>query len=388
VPRDSKSELTATVYASTASIPAATWNALVPGENGVPDSPFLDHAFFLALEESGCATARTGWQPQHILLSEAGGEPVGLMPLFLKSHSMGEYVFDHAWADAYARAGGEYYPKLQASVPFTPATAPKLLVPGGDPAISRALLTTSETLCDQREASSVHMTFIDEAEARLAVEAGWLERNDTQYHWHNHGFSTFDDFLSTLASRKRKVLKRERRDALEELEVRWVTGSDITESHWDAFYEFYQDTGSRKWGRPYLNRDFFSLISEKMADRIVLMFAYDNGEPIAGTLSFLGKSALYGRYWGATRHVPFLHFELCYYQAIDFAIAHKLPLVEAGAQGEHKLARGYEPSVTRSAHWISHPGLRAAIADYLVRERAAVAREQHVLEDFTPFKKA
>jgi predicted N-acyltransferase len=301
---------------------------------------------------------------------------------------MGEYVFDHAWADAYARAGGEYYPKLQASVPFTPATAPKLLVPGGDPAISRALLTTSETLCGQREASSVHMTFIDEAEARLAVEAGWLERNDTQYHWHNHGFSTFDDFLSTLASRKRKVLKRERRDALEELEVRWITGSDITESHWDAFYQFYQDTGSRKWGRPYLNRKFFSLLSEKMADRIVLMFAYDNGEPIAGTLNFRGRSALYGRYWGATRHVPFLHFELCYYQAIDFAIAHKLPLVEAGAQGEHKLARGYEPSVTRSAHWISHPGLREAIADYLVHERAAVAREQHMLEDFTPFKKA
>jgi predicted N-acyltransferase len=380
-------ELTATVHAATAAIPPATWNSLVPGENGVPDNPFLDHAFFLALEQSGCATARTGWRPQHILLTE-GERPVGLLPLFLKSHSMGEYVFDHAWADAFERAGGSYYPKLQASVPFTPVTAPKLLVPTGDAAIKRALLTSAETLCAQHGFSSVHMTFIDEAEAREAAEAGWLGRIDTQYHWHNHGFSTFDDFLSTLASRKRKVLKRERRDALEELKVRWLTGSNITESHWDAFYEFYQDTGSRKWGRPYLNREFFSLISAAMADRIVLMFAYDGDTPIAGTLNFLGRSALYGRYWGATRHVPFLHFELCYYQAIDFAIAHKLPLVEAGAQGEHKLARGYEPSATRSAHWFSHPGLSEAIADYLKRERAAVAREQHILEDYTPFKKA
>ena len=271
-----------------------------------------------------------------------------------------------------------------------PSVRRRLLVrPGPDSAASEAILAAAAIEMAERSGiSGVHITFLTEGEWSRLGKQGLLQRTGQQFHWRNTGYGTFDDYLATLASRKRKVLKRERRDALEELEVRWITGSDITESHWDAFYEFYQDTGSRKWGRPYLNRKFFSLISEKMADRIVLMFAYDNGEPIAGTLSFLGKSALYGRYWGATRHVPFLHFELFYYQAIDFAISHKLPLVEAGAQGEHKLARGYEPSVTRSAHWISHPGLRAAIADYLVRERAAVAREQHVLEDFTPFKKA
>jgi predicted N-acyltransferase len=380
--------LRATVHTTTASIPAAVWNGLLPATAGVPDNPFLDHAFFLALEESRCATRRTGWSPQHLLLEDGDGRPVGLMPLFLKSHSMGEYVFDHSWADAYQRAGGAYYPKLQASVPFTPVTAPKLLVPSGDPAVKRALLTTAETLAGRLDASSVHATFVPEDEVTLTAEAGWLFRSDTQFHWHNQGFSSFDDYLATLSSRHRKVMKRERRDALADgLTVKWLSGNDLTEAAWDAFYDFYEDTGSRKWGQPYLNREFFSRLSASMADRVVLMLAYDGPRAIAGALNLRGATTLYGRNWGATRQVPFLHFELCYYQAIDYAIAHKLATVEAGAQGEHKLARGYEPATTRSIHWIADPGLRHAIADYLVRERASVERQQDMLEQFTPFRK-
>jgi len=385
VPDDS---LRATIHATTAAIPADVWNALAPSTNGIVDNPFLDHAFFLALEESGCATRRTGWQPQHILLETEDGRPLGLMPLFLKSHSMGEYVFDHGWADAFERAGGSYYPKLQGSIPFTPVTAPKLLVPEGNDAIRRALLTTAETLCDRLDASSVHATFVPEDEAALAVGADWLVRYDTQFHWHNQGFSSFDDFLGTMSSRHRKVVKRERRDALADgLTVKALSGDDLTEAAWDAFFEFYEDTGSRKWGRPYLNRKFFSLLGEKMADRVVLIIAYDGHTPIAGALNLRGRDALYGRNWGATRHVPFLHFEVCYYQAIDYAIAHGLKVVEAGAQGEHKLARGYEPTITRSIHHIANPGLRRAISDYLVRERASVARDQEVLDQYTPFRK-
>jgi predicted N-acyltransferase len=359
----------------------------VPSTNGRPDNPFLDHAFFLALEESGSATRRTGWAPQHILLSD-GDKPLGLMPLFMKSHSQGEYVFDHGWADAFARAGGDYYPKLQCSVPFTPVTAPKLLVSNDDPALKRALLTTAETLATRNNISSVHATFVPEAEEDLAREAGWLVRHDTQFHWHNQGFDSFEAFLETLSSRHRKVTRRERRDALADgLTVKWLTGSDLTEGAWDAFFEFYQDTGNRKWGRPYLNRKFFSLLSAAMADRIILMIAYDGTEPIAGTLNLIGTDTLYGRYWGATRNVPFLHFELCYYQAIDFAVAHGLKTVEAGAQGEHKLARGYAPATTRSIHWIGHPGLRHAVAAFVDQERASVDKEQHVLSAYTPFRK-
>jgi len=382
------SQITATVCGSTAEIPAQVWNGLVPGTAGVPDNPFLDHAFFLALEEAGCATGRTGWLPQHIVLSDDTDTALGLMPLFLKSHSMGEYVFDHGWADAYQRAGGAYYPKLQSAVPFTPVTAPKLWVPSGEPALRTALLSTTEELAGRLNASSVHATFVPETEAEIATGAGWLKRLDTQFHWHNQGYESFEGYLDTLASRKRKTIRRERRDALADgLEVEWVTGADLKERHWDAFYDFYEDTGSRKWGRPYLNRKFFSLLGERMADRVVLMLAREGDDYIAGALNLLGKDTLYGRNWGATRDVPFLHFELCYYQAIDFAIAHKLKRVEAGAQGEHKLARGYEPSTTVSIHWLAHPGLRHAVADFLNRERAAVAREQEVLNQFTPFRK-
>jgi predicted N-acyltransferase len=385
VPEDS---LRATIHTTTAGIPATVWNGLLPSTAGVPDNPFLNHAFFLALEQSGCATRRTGWAPQHVLLADSAGLPVGLLPMFLKSHSMGEYVFDHGWADAYRRAGGDYYPKLQVSVPFTPVTAPKLLVPSGDPAVQRALMVTAETLAERLGASSVHATFVPESDAALGVAGDWLVRYDTQFHWHNQGFASFDEFLSTLSSRHRKVMKRERRDALADgLTVKWLSGGDLAEAAWDAFYDFYEDTGSRKWGQPYLNREFFSRLSAALADRVVLMLAYDGPRAIAGALNLRGISSLYGRNWGATRQVPFLHFELCYYQAIDYAIAHKLATVEAGAQGEHKLARGYLPATTRSIHWIGDPGLRRAIADYLIRERASVTHNQDVLEQYTPFRK-
>ncbi|CAN7278600.1 GNAT family N-acetyltransferase [Devosia sp. LjRoot3] len=369
-------------------MPAEQWNSLVPGTDGVPDNPFLDHAFFLALEESGCANGRTGWQPQHILIKDEAGTAVGLLPLFLKTHSMGEYVFDHGWAQALERAGGHYYPKLQGSVPFTPVTAPKLLVPSDSLEIRAALLSTAEELARQRNASSVHLTFLPDEDAATATASDWLSRVDTQFHWHNDGFSSFDAFLETLSSRKRKVIRRERRDALAEgISIRWLSGADIKEHHWDAFFDFYEDTGSRKWGQPYLNRKFFSLLGQYMADRIVLIFAYDGSEPIAGAINFIGKDRLYGRNWGATREVPFLHFEVCYYQAIDYAIAHGLRVVEAGAQGEHKLARGYTPVSTHSAHWIAHPGLREAVADYLEAERPAVTHEQSVLETFSPYRR-
>ncbi|WEJ35245.1 GNAT family N-acetyltransferase [Devosia sp. SD17-2] len=364
------------------------WNSLVPGTNGVPDNPFIDQAFFRALEESGCASARTGWQPQHIVIAGADGKAVGLLPLFLKSHSMGEYVFDHGWANALERAGGSYYPKLQGSVPFTPATAPKLLVPSGDLGIKAALLQTAQDLAAQRHASSVHLTFLPEKEAQLTSAQGWLPRVDTQFHWHNQGFSDFAQFLETLSSRKRKVIRRERRDALADgISVKWLSGAELTEAHWDAFFDFYEDTGARKWGRPYLNRLFFSLLGQYMADRVVLMLAYDGETPIAGAINFRGHDRLFGRNWGATRDVPFLHFEVCYYQAIDYAIAHGLAVVEAGAQGDHKLARGYTPVTTHSAHWIAHSGLRQAVAGFLDDERPAVAREQEILEHYTPYRR-
>jgi uncharacterized protein len=376
-------ELTAEIVDAISKIDAGVWNRLVAATDPHAN-PFLDHAFFLALEASGSATRHTGWTPRHIVLRRAT-EVVGLMPLFEKTHSQGEYVFDHGWANAFEQAGGRYYPKLQCAVPFTPVTAPKFLT-NGEAGIGRALLRAAETAAQDRDISSVHATFVTESEAQLAETDGWLRRSDTQYHWHNAGFASFDDYLETMSSRHRKVTRRERREAVDGLEIRWLTGSDLTEGVWDAFFEFYQDTGNRKWGRPYLNRKFFSLLSAAMADRIVLMFAYDGRTPIAGTLNMLGKDTLYGRYWGATQNVPFLHFELCYYQAIDFAIAHKLKTVEAGAQGEHKLARGYVPTMTHSVHWIGHPGLRDAIARFLKQERAAVVREQEALNQLTPFK--
>ncbi|WP_417308527.1 GNAT family N-acetyltransferase [Devosia sp.] len=375
----------ATLLSSAADLSATDWNGLAPGQDGRPDNPFLDHAFFDALEKSGSASRETGWLPQHLLLRDAQDMPVGLMPLYLKSHSQGEYVFDYGWADAFQRAGGAYYPKFQASVPFTPATGPRLLA--HDTETRQALLQAISAIAEDNDISSVHATFVPEEEQKLAEEAGWLVRYDTQYHWFNQGFSSFENYLESMSSRHRKVTRRERREALSSgIEVRWLTGADLTESVWDAFFDFYTDTGNRKWGRPYLNRRFFSLLTETMADRIVLMFAYDGDEPIAGTLSLVGRERLFGRYWGASRDVPFLHFELCYYQAIDYAIAHGLKVAEAGAQGDHKLARGYTPTTTRSVHWVGHPGLRNAVADFLEQERVAVSREQEALRRYTPFR--
>jgi uncharacterized protein len=353
-------------------------------------NPFTRHAFLSALEVSKSATARTGWQPQHLVAETADGTVVGVAPCYLKSHSRGEYVFDAGWADAYERAGGRYYPKLQVSVPFTPATGRRLLVaPGPHAAVAESALAQGLVeLCRLREASSVHVTFMTETEWALLGKRGFLQRNDQQFHWENGGFSTFEDFLAALASRKRKTIRRERRDALScGIEVEWLTGSDLTESAWDAFFAFYTETGSRKWGRPYLTREFFSRLGETMADETVLIMARRAGRYIAGAINFAGAGTLFGRHWGAVEHHPFLHFEICYYQAIEYAIANKLARVEAGAQGEHKLARGYLPTTTYSAHYIADPGLRRAIDDYLARERAYVAAAGRELLEASPFRK-
>jgi predicted N-acyltransferase len=315
---------------------------------------------------------------------------VGAVPCYLKSHSRGEYVFDRGWAEAYERAGGSYYPKLQVSVPFTPATGRRLLVPPGTGSahIRESLIGGLTELCRRHEASSVHFTFLPEAECQALVGHGFLHRTDQQFHWENHGYATFDAFLDALSARKRKTIKRERRDALAPgIEVHWLTGKDLTEEAWDAFFEFYMETGSRKWGRPYLTRKFYSLIGQTMADQVVLVMAKRAGRWIAGAINFIGSDTLYGRHWGATEHHPFLHFEICYYQAIEFAIARKLKRVEAGAQGEHKLARGYLPVTTHSAHYIADPGLRRAVADYLVRERAYVEAAGNELAALAPFRK-
>ena len=312
------------------------------------------------------------------------------MPLYRKSHSMGEYVFDHGWADAYQRAGGRYYPKLQSSVPFTPVTGRRLLVRPGDDCAGRqqALAAAAIDLVKSERASSAHITFMPEAEWEIAVDTGYLRRVDQQFHFINRGYRDFADFLDGLASRKRKALKRERREALAGLTVELLTGGDLTERAWDAFFDFYMDTGGRKWGRPYLNRRFFSMIGERMPDRILLALARDGDRYLAGALNFIGSDALYGRYWGATEHRPFLHFELCYYQAIDWAIAHGLGRVEAGAQGEHKLARGYEPTRTYSAHWIADPDFRRAVAEYLVQERRQSSMEMEILSRHMPFRES
>ncbi len=353
-------------------------------------NPFVSHDFLSALEELKSVGGRTGWHVQHVLTKTSDGTLVAAAPAYLKSHSRGEYVFDAGWAEAYARAGGNYYPKLQVAVPFTPATGPRLLVRNGLPAaaVRRALAQGMTQFCGVASASGVHVTFATEAEYRLLGELGYLQRTDQQFHWENQGFATFDDFLAALSSRKRKTIRRERQDALANgVTVHWLTGSDLTEAAWDAFFEFYMETGSRKWGRPYLTREFYSLVGETMRDRILLVMAKRAGRWIAGAINFIGSHALFGRHWGAIEHHPFLHFELCYYQAIDYAIAHKMPRVEAGAQGEHKISRGYLPTTTFSAHYIADPGLRRAIADYLVRERAYVAAAGRELSALAPFRK-
>ncbi len=368
-------------------LPAARWNALANPSHR-PANPFVTHEFLQALEASGSVSSETGWQPFHLLLeeeSDAGRQARGVVPMYLKSHSQGEYVFDHGWADAWHRAGGHYYPKLQASIPFTPATGPRLL--SADPALEPELLAACRQAAEQVEVSSLHMTFMPKSQWQLAGQQGYLLRMDQQFHWHNNDYGQFADFLSELASKKRKNLRRERRDALAEgVEIEWITGSGLTEAHWDAFYRFYLDTGSRKWGSPYLNREFFSRISAAMPEQILLIMAKRRGRYVAGALNFIGAETLFGRNWGCIEHHPFLHFEVCYYQAIDFAIARGLKRVEAGAQGSHKVARGYLPEATYSAHWITDPGFRRAVADYLENERQYVQEDIEHVQAHAPFR--
>lgn len=370
------------VAGSVGELPAAEWDALTDSGN-----PFVSHAFLTALEDSGSVGGRSGWDPVPLVIAGADGRLLAALPAYRKLHSQGEYVFDHSWADAWHRAGGDYYPKLQIAVPFTPATGPRLLTRDPALALALALLRGAEALCEGQGWSSAHATFIEPTQVPLFEAAGWMLRSDLQFHWHNRGFGSFDDFLATLSSAKRKTLRKERAAAQAGVEIRHLSGGDLRPAHWDAFWQFYQDTGARKWGRPYLTREAFTLLSERMADRILLIMAFVDGRPVAGALNFVGRDALYGRYWGALVDKPFLHFELCYYQAIDAAIALGLARVEAGAQGGHKLARGYEPVQTVSAHHVVHPGFRAAVSDFLERERAGVAQEQLLLGERTPFRK-
>jgi uncharacterized protein len=401
-------ELSLRVVNCIGEVDAAAWDACAnPGspEQGVrgtcrPGSrqstfetdynPFVSHNFLSALELSQSVRGRVGWQPMHLLAEDATGTLLGVVPCYAKSHSRGEYVFDHGWAEAYERAGGSYYPKLQVSVPFTPATGPRLLVRPGPQAqaLRTALADALVDICRRSHASSVHVTFPTEPEWNLLGARGFLKRTHQQFHWENAGYDSFESFLAALASRKRKVIRREREDALAAgVSVHWLTGADLTENVWDAFFDFYMETGSRKWGRPYLTRPFYSLVGETMADRILLVMAKRNGRWIAGAINFIGSTTLFGRHWGSIEHHPFLHFELCYYQAIQYAIEHKLARVEAGAQGEHKISRGYLPTTTYSAHYILDPALRRAIEDFLKHERAYVAAAGEELADAAPFRK-
>ena len=377
-------------------IDRAGWDALAgttrsSATSARPYNPFLNYDFLHSLEEAGCVSRRAGWLPHHVVLEDGAGALLGAAPAYLKSHSQGEYIFDHGWADAFERAGGDYYPKLLTAVPFTPATGPRLLVRDGEMAegTRAALARALAVVADKSGLSSAHVNFVDRADAAALAEAGWMERIDRQFHWRNDGFASYDDFLATLASRKRKALRKERREALEGngLTIEWLTGNDLTEEAWDTFFGFYVDTGNRKWGRPYLNRRFFSLLGERMADDVLLIMAKRGDRRIAGALNLIGGDTLYGRHWGCSEHHPFLHFEVCYHQAIDFAIERGLKVVEAGAQGEHKLARGYGPVLTRSMHHISHPGFRRAVEDYLSHERREVALHAVALEDHGPFRR-
>ncbi len=372
--------ITARLADGVRSIAAAEWDACAGTGN-----PFVSHAFLSALEESGSVGGRSGWQPIPIVVDDVDGRPAAIAPAYAKSHSQGEYVFDHGWADAWERAGGAYYPKLQVASPFSPVPGPRLLL--RDESYAPALIGGLEAVVDQHGLSSAHATFVTEAQVPLFEAAGWLIRQGVQFHWANDGYTTFDDFLAALASRKRKAIRKERAAAVEGLTIRHLIGREIEAHHWDAFWTFYQDTGNRKWGRPYLTRSFFSLLGETLGERVLLILAERDGVPIAGALNLIGDDALYGRYWGAREEVPFLHFELCYYQAIDAAITRGLARVEAGAQGEHKLARGYVPVPTWSAHYIPDPNFRRAIADFLERERAGVEAEADYLAELAPFKK-
>ena len=377
----SDGELVAKIGGSVGAFDAAAWDALNPGNN-----PFVSHAFLTAMEDSGSVGAGTGWQSAPIVIEGEDGTLLAAMPSYAKSHSQGEYVFDHSWADALERAGGRYYPKLQIAAPFTPATGPRLLL--SDQVYAAPLLQAAEQVCIGNGFSSAHATFIEPAQRALFEDAGWLLRSDIQFHWTNRGYTDFDGFLADLASRKRRAIRKERAAAQDGVTIRRLRGADIRPEHWDAFWVFYQDTGMRKWGSPYLTRAAFDLIGERLGEQVLLILAFLDDEPIAGALNFIGGEALYGRYWGCTLDKRFLHFELCYYQAIDAAIELGLDRVEAGAQGGHKLARGYEPVETTSAHFLADPGFRDAVADFLERERRGVAQDRLYLGERTPFRKS
>jgi uncharacterized protein len=372
---DQESEFVAKLASGVSGLNSRAWDRLARSD------PFLSHAFLSSLEDSGSVGAGTGWTPAPILIEDEAAHLVSAAPAYLKTHSQGEYVFDHGWADAWESAGGQYYPKLQVAVPFTPVPGPRLL--GARP---QQLLAALEAVTVQNEISSAHITFIDEAGALECERRAWLIRHGIQYHWFNRGYSTFDDFLAALTSRKRKSIRKERADAREGLEFRALRGAEIGRAEWDAMWRFYQDTGGRKWGHPYLTRGFFDLVGERMDDRVLLLLAYRGSQSIAGALNFIGSDTLYGRYWGCTEEVPFLHFELCYYQAIEWAIDHSLAAVQAGAQGEHKIGRGYEPAITRSAHFILNRSFRDAVADFLETERAAIATEIEWLRRDLPYR--
>ncbi len=372
---DRETEVVAKISAGVSGLNATAWDRLTGGD------PFLSHAFLSTLERSGSVGKGTGWTPAALLIEDDAAHLIGAAPAYLKTHSQGEYVFDHGWADALERAGGSYYPKLQVAVPFTPVPGPRLL--GSQP---QHILAAAEAVVVQNEMSSAHVTFIDDAGAEECERRGWLMRHGVQYHWANRGYGSFDDFLGALRSTKRKSIRKERAAAREGLEFVALRGSEIGPVEWAWVWEFYQDTGSRKWGRPYLTRSFFDQIGEAMGDSLLLFLALRDGQPIAGALNVIGPDTLYGRYWGATEEVPFLHFELCYYQAIDWAIANGLSSVQAGAQGEHKLARGYEPVITRSAHFIPNPSFRDAVANFLEEERRAIEAEIQWMRGSLPYR--
>jgi predicted N-acyltransferase len=372
---DRESGIIAKIASGVSGLNARAWDRL-----GATD-PFVTHAFLAALEDSQSVGPGTGWTPAPILVEDEAERLVAAAPAYLKMHSQGEYVFDHGWADAWQRAGGEYYPKLQVAVPFTPVPGPRLL--GNRP---QQLLTAIEAVSVQNDMSSAHITFIDEAGASECERRGWLIRHGIQYHWFNHGYASYDDFLAALSSRKRKALRKERATAGEGLEFRALRGAEIGPADWDAMWTFYQDTGSRKWGHPYLTREFFDLVGERMGDSVLLFLACRGSRPIAGALNFVGADTLYGRYWGCSEEVPFLHFELCYYQAIEWACRHGLKCVQAGAQGEHKVARGYEPVVTKSAHFIPNRSFRDAVAQFLTAEREGIAAEVEWVRRDLPYR--
>ncbi len=379
-------KLSARILNSIDEVSREQWNSLLP-PRGHPDyHPFTDWDYLNSLEASRSACAQSGWQACHIWLEDKRGNPQGAAPLYAKAHSMGEYVFDHAWADASERAGMPYYPKLQCAIPFTPAAGPRLIASSLDAKL--ALIQTMRDLCAQNKMSGAHVTFTDQDTQNSLAKHGFLPRTDRQFHFINRGYESFDDFLGALTSRKRKKIKSERKRACENLTVRRLSGDELTDHHWDVFYQFYLGTSERKWGQAYLTRNFFSRIQDQFSEQVLLVMAYEGGAPIAGALNFIGGDTLYGRHWGANKHIPFLHFELCYYQAIEAGIDMGLARVEAGAQGEHKLARGYEPVATYSAHYLAYDGLRGAVENYLSHERRSVDHNINMLESYSPFKKA